>query len=62
MTRSVVSALAMMLLTGCLATRTVYVPAQCIPLPTELTQPVLVPLPPVADWHMRRLFIGLIRY
>lgn len=30
-------------------TRTVYVPAQCVPLPAELTQPVLVPLPPVAD-------------
>ncbi|MBQ4768319.1 hypothetical protein F9U42_14345 [Pectobacterium versatile] len=30
-------------------TRTVYVPAQCTPLPASLTQPVLVPLPPPAD-------------
>ncbi|MGI8487159.1 phage holin family protein [Pectobacterium polaris] len=30
-------------------TRTVYVPAQCTPLPAELTQPLLVPLPPPAD-------------
>ncbi|MER0061290.1 hypothetical protein ABRP73_14985 [Pectobacterium polaris] len=49
MTRLVVSALAMMLLIGCSTTRTVYVPAQCVPLPAELTQPTLVPLPPVAD-------------
>ncbi|WP_227003527.1 hypothetical protein [Pectobacterium polaris] len=48
-TRLVVSALAMMLLIGCSTTRTVYVPAQCVPLPAELTQPTLVPLPPVAD-------------
>ncbi|SHH46434.1 hypothetical protein [Pectobacterium carotovorum] len=29
--------------------RTIYVPAQCVSLPAELTQPVLVPLPPNAD-------------
>ncbi|WP_211026607.1 hypothetical protein [Pectobacterium versatile] len=49
MTQLVVSELVMMLLIGCSATRTVYVPAQCVPLPAELTQSVLVPLPPVAD-------------
>ena len=27
-------------------TRTVYVPAQCQPIPSSLTQPVLAPLPP----------------
>ena len=31
---------------GVLGTRTVYVPAQCTPIPTDLTQPMIVPLPP----------------
>lgn len=34
------------LLVGCSNTRTVYVPAQCTPIPTDLTQPMIVPLPP----------------
>ncbi|SQC88100.1 Uncharacterised protein [Klebsiella pneumoniae] len=35
-----------LLLVGCSTTRTVYVPAQCQPIPSSLTQPVLAPLPP----------------
>lgn len=34
------------LLVGCSNTRTVYVPAQCTPIPSDLTQPMIVPLPP----------------
>ena len=33
-------------LVGCSNTRTVYVPAQCTPIPPSLTQPMVVPLPP----------------
>lgn len=34
------------LLAGCSSTPTVYVPAQCTPIPASLIQPMLVPLPP----------------
>ncbi len=34
------------LLVGCSNTRTVYVPAPCTPIPMDLTQPMIVPLPP----------------
>ncbi|WP_420029713.1 Rz1-like lysis system protein LysC [Moellerella wisconsensis] len=34
---------------GCSNTRTVYVPAKCIPILATLTEPVLVPLPPDSD-------------
>lgn len=36
----------LMSLVGCSNTRTVYVPAQCTPIPGTLTQPVVPPLPP----------------
>jgi hypothetical protein len=36
----------LMSLVGCSTTRTVYVPAQCTPIPGTLTQPVIAPLPP----------------
>ncbi len=36
----------LMSLVGCSTTRTVYVPAQCAPIPGTLTQPVIAPLPP----------------
>nr|DAO72851.1 MAG TPA: Protein of unknown function (DUF2570) [Caudoviricetes sp.] len=36
----------LMSLVGCSTTRTVYVPAQCTPIPGTLTQPLIVPLPP----------------
>lgn len=37
-----------LLLVGCSTTRTVYVPAQCQPIPSSLMQPVLAPLPPAS--------------
>lgn len=36
----------LMSLVGCSNTRTVYVPAQCTPIPPSLTQPMVPPLPP----------------
>lgn len=38
----------LLLLVGCSTTRTIYVPAQCQPIPSSLTQPVLAPLPPAS--------------
>ena len=46
MKRPVISLFLLMWLVGCSNTRTVYVPAQCTPLPMDLTTPILTPLPP----------------
>lgn len=44
--KTVICLFLLTLLVGCSNTRTVYVPAQCTPIPKDLTQPMIVPLPP----------------
>ncbi|MBY6352901.1 hypothetical protein HT681_02720 [Enterobacter sichuanensis] len=46
MKKLVICLFLLMSLVGCSNTRTVYVPAPCTPIPADLTQPMIVPLPP----------------